>query len=196
METTLCNISFQVPAGVLAVIVGANGSGKSTIIKLLMWMYNVDSGMGVDTLFIEKKLFTHGNQDNIFGPGDSLISREQPFLHVANFSSQPVTMAEEERLADSHTDSTGQAVRAETNISSKAQRNATEAEDPLAEEPIEGGPKTSEGPGDNISSTEFIEQIDISLDLSEEQHTKLEQVLIKNKVIFGLDGCLGNYAGK
>ncbi|KAJ7669611.1 P-loop containing nucleoside triphosphate hydrolase protein [Mycena rosella] len=43
-ESALRDVSFQVPAGALAVIVGANGSGKSTIIKLLTRMYDADSG--------------------------------------------------------------------------------------------------------------------------------------------------------
>ncbi|KAJ6603585.1 P-loop containing nucleoside triphosphate hydrolase protein [Mycena vulgaris] len=38
------NISLKIPAGSLVVIVGANGSGKSTVIKLLTRLYDVDSG--------------------------------------------------------------------------------------------------------------------------------------------------------
>ncbi|KAK6996658.1 lipid A export ATP-binding/permease protein MsbA [Favolaschia claudopus] len=38
------NVSLKIPAGHLVVIVGANGSGKSTIIKLLNRLYDADSG--------------------------------------------------------------------------------------------------------------------------------------------------------
>ncbi|KAJ7669593.1 P-loop containing nucleoside triphosphate hydrolase protein [Mycena rosella] len=44
-ESALRDVSFYIPAGALAVIVGANGSGKSTIIKLLRRMYDADSGV-------------------------------------------------------------------------------------------------------------------------------------------------------
>jgi ABC-type transport system involved in cytochrome bd biosynthesis fused ATPase/permease subunit len=40
----LRNISFTVKAGQLVVVVGANGSGKSTIIKLLSRLYDCTSG--------------------------------------------------------------------------------------------------------------------------------------------------------
>ncbi|KAJ6494286.1 P-loop containing nucleoside triphosphate hydrolase protein [Mycena sanguinolenta] len=43
-EAALRDISFRIPAGSLVVIVGANGSGKSTIIKLLTRMYDTQEG--------------------------------------------------------------------------------------------------------------------------------------------------------
>ncbi|KAJ7177362.1 P-loop containing nucleoside triphosphate hydrolase protein [Mycena crocata] len=51
----LRNVSFSIPAGNLVVIVGTNGSGKSTIIKLLTRMYDVASGeIHVDGLPIQR----------------------------------------------------------------------------------------------------------------------------------------------
>ncbi|KAF8139286.1 P-loop containing nucleoside triphosphate hydrolase protein [Mycena galopus ATCC 62051] len=43
-DNAIKNVSLKIPAGHLVVIVGANGSGKSTIIKLLNRLYDVDSG--------------------------------------------------------------------------------------------------------------------------------------------------------
>ncbi|KAJ7289359.1 P-loop containing nucleoside triphosphate hydrolase protein [Mycena rebaudengoi] len=43
-ESALRDVSFKIPAGSLVVIVGANGSGKSTIIKLLTRMYDCETG--------------------------------------------------------------------------------------------------------------------------------------------------------
>ncbi|KAF7335630.1 Lipid A export ATP-binding/permease protein MsbA [Mycena venus] len=54
-ENAIKNVSLKIPAGNLVVIVGANGSGKSTIIKLLNRLYDVDSGeILVDGLSIKK----------------------------------------------------------------------------------------------------------------------------------------------
>ncbi|KAJ7727533.1 P-loop containing nucleoside triphosphate hydrolase protein [Mycena maculata] len=54
-ESALRDISFRIPAGSLVVIVGANGSGKSTIIKLLTRMYDAEGGeVLVDGLPIER----------------------------------------------------------------------------------------------------------------------------------------------
>ncbi|KAJ7659594.1 P-loop containing nucleoside triphosphate hydrolase protein [Mycena polygramma] len=44
-EAALQDVSFRIPAGSLVVIVGANGNGKSTIIKLLTRLYDVDAGV-------------------------------------------------------------------------------------------------------------------------------------------------------
>jgi ABC-type multidrug transport system fused ATPase/permease subunit len=43
-DNAIKNLSLKIPAGHLVVIVGSNGSGKSTIIKLLNRLYDVDSG--------------------------------------------------------------------------------------------------------------------------------------------------------
>ncbi|KAJ7307911.1 P-loop containing nucleoside triphosphate hydrolase protein, partial [Mycena albidolilacea] len=43
-DNAVRNVTLNIPAGNLMVIVGANGSGKSTIIKLLNRLYDVDSG--------------------------------------------------------------------------------------------------------------------------------------------------------
>ncbi|KAF9000533.1 hypothetical protein BDZ89DRAFT_968948, partial [Hymenopellis radicata] len=83
--------------------------------------------------------------------------------------------------------------QSQTEITSKAQRNATEADDPSASEPIEGGPKTSDTPPDPISSQEFISAVNISPELNDEQRMALIKILEKNKQAFGLDGRLGNY---
>ncbi|KAJ7615767.1 P-loop containing nucleoside triphosphate hydrolase protein [Mycena polygramma] len=54
-EAALQDVSFRIPAGSLVVIVGANGSGKSTIIKLLTRMYDAQSGaVLVDGLPIQR----------------------------------------------------------------------------------------------------------------------------------------------
>ncbi|THU85675.1 hypothetical protein K435DRAFT_685114, partial [Dendrothele bispora CBS 962.96] len=87
-------------------------------------------------------------------------------------------------------------VRSESLISSKAQRNATERDDPLASGPLEGGPKTAEVCIDDIPSSKLLSEIHLSPDLTPEQRRKLEEVVIQNANAFGLDGKLGNHDAK
>ena len=67
-------------------------------------------------------------------------------------------------------------------------------EDPLAQPPVEGGPKTAEVPEDVIPESRLLEELDISTNLSPDQRKKIQHILIKHKEVFGLDGRLGNYA--
>lgn len=54
-RAALSNVSFTIQPGQLVVIVGRNGSGKSTMIKLLSRLYDVGSGaITVDGLRIEE----------------------------------------------------------------------------------------------------------------------------------------------
>lgn len=109
-----------------------------------------------------------------------------------------VPITEPGRLAadQSADQSAVQMAKSETKITSKAHRNATDNDDPLAEEPIEGGPKTSEAPSDNISSDQLLLELDISPDISSDQRRRVEEVILKNKMVFSLDGRLGNYEGR
>lgn len=43
-KTVLDNISFQIPAGETVAIVGPNGTGKTTLLEILMTIRKVDSG--------------------------------------------------------------------------------------------------------------------------------------------------------
>ncbi|KAK0222387.1 hypothetical protein IW262DRAFT_1296942 [Armillaria fumosa] len=57
----------------------------------------------------------------IFGSPDLLLHADDTFLHIANFSDSPVVISKD--------------------ITSKAQHNVMEPDDPATQEPIEGGPK-------------------------------------------------------
>ncbi|PBK59952.1 hypothetical protein ARMSODRAFT_922591, partial [Armillaria solidipes] len=63
----------------------------------------------------------------------------------------------------------------------------------IAQEPVEGGPKTAEFPPEDQSTTDFFNLLDISPDLKLEQRASLERVLFHNRLAFGLDGRLGNH---
>lgn len=83
--------------------------------------------------------------------------------------------------------------RSITEISSKAQRNNEEPDDPLAEEPVEGGPKTVEVPEETDIKKQLLKEVDISPDLTSSQKIKLERILLKNENAFGINGRLGSY---
>ena len=67
-------------------------------------------------------------------------------------------------------------------------------EDPLAQPPVEGGPKTAEVPEDVTPGLRLLQELDISVSLSQDQTQKIQKILIEHKEVFGLDGRLGNYA--
>lgn len=87
-------------------------------------------------------------------------------------------------------------IKSRSTITSKAQRNATENDNPEATDPLEGGPKTSEVPPFEIPKGKLLTEIDISNSLTPSQRRALETVIINNEDAFGLDGRLGNYEAK
>nr|GAT46647.1 predicted protein [Mycena chlorophos] len=212
---------------------------------------------GCEALYVERQIRTNGNESDLYGAADTLISSEKPILHVANFSDKPVVIAPGQLLGRAHdprkwldrfgkysavqrskihahaallrtlvndsvtstsevgvgreetvtrgswdpiilTRVTGSAssVRSTTTITSKAQHNATGKDDPLAEEPVEGGPKTAEPPSESTASDKLLSEIDISPHVSPEQRCRLEEVVLRNANAFRLDGRLGNYAAQ
>jgi hypothetical protein len=105
----------------------------------------------------------------------------------ANFIRQLVEIQSPTEAADVNV------IRSESNISSKAHRNATGEDDPASEEPVEGGPKTAESPPESVESSKLLSELDFSKDLTPEQRKALEEVCTKNAKAFGLDGRLGTY---
>ncbi|KAJ8077128.1 hypothetical protein PM082_001556 [Marasmius tenuissimus] len=83
----------------------------------------------------------------------------------------------------------------ETKISSKAQRNAFGDNNPTAEPPVEGGPKTAEVHIDEVAKGQLLKEVQISEQLNMDQRIRLEQLVWDNQEVFGLDGRLGNHPG-
>ena len=84
-------------------------------------------------------------------------------------------------------------VQSQSDVQSKAQRNATDPDDPAASEPVEGGPKTAELPEEPVSASEVSKVLDLSPDLTADQRHSVERVILRNLSAFGLNGRLGNY---
>lgn len=172
-------------------------------------------------LFVERRLLYVNSPDQAYGAPDTLINSEDPFLHVSNFSTSYVTVAKGALLGTCRDPETwldnkdavskrdyekmrahasfvrelteSRYAESTSEVSSKAQRNATEKDDPLAEEPIEGGPKTAEIPPEDIEEDQLLAEVKISKDLTESQYIDLAKVITDNKDAFGLNGRLGNY---
>ena len=73
-------------------------------------------------------------------------------------------------------------------------RSRYSEEDPLAESPVEGGPKTAEMPEEVIPEVKLLQELDVSTNLSQDQIQKIQSILMRHKGVFGLDSRLGNYA--
>ncbi|KAF9007259.1 hypothetical protein BDZ89DRAFT_923812, partial [Hymenopellis radicata] len=84
-------------------------------------------------------------------------------------------------------------IQSRSTITSKAQRNATEQDDPSSSEPVEGGPKTADVAPEPTTTADFTTSVHISPDLTPEQRQALISVLERNTLAFGLDGRLGNH---
>ncbi|KIY48703.1 hypothetical protein FISHEDRAFT_9040, partial [Fistulina hepatica ATCC 64428] len=135
--------------------------------------------------------------------GDSLIGRAH---NPRSWLNRPDNFSEEDhrrihvhatliRTLVDQTPAVCSAIRAETAITSKAQRNAEGPDDPLATAPIKGGPKTSMEADDPVSTSTLLQAVDVPTDLLDDKCATLEQVISQNAQAFGLDGWLGNYEG-
>ncbi|KAI0685980.1 hypothetical protein C8T65DRAFT_553421, partial [Cerioporus squamosus] len=74
----------------------------------------------------------------------------------------------------------------------KAAQRVSGVEDPQAEAPLEGGPKTSEAPPEDVPGEALLQTVDISPELDAEGRRKLAEVVLRNKAAFSIDGKLGS----
>jgi hypothetical protein len=157
------------------------------------------------------KLFNYRkNEEECFAAPDSLITKDTPYLYITNFSKDPIVIQKGEAIAynkdprkylDKKDKLKGRKLQeheAKVNlIRSLAKDLAKDKKDEVphneGDEPIEGGPKTSEPQPDPVSKEEFLKVVDISKDLSPEQRVQLEKVLLANIDAFGLDNMPGRY---
>ncbi|KAJ3007678.1 hypothetical protein NUW54_g3453 [Trametes sanguinea] len=85
---------------------------------------------------------------------------------------------------------------AETPDLLRSSNSETVEEDPLAEEPVEGGPKTSEVAPDITTSESLSAAVDISKELTSEQQELILEIVKRNQSAFALDGRLGTVDAK
>ncbi|KIJ24058.1 hypothetical protein M422DRAFT_118823, partial [Sphaerobolus stellatus SS14] len=63
-------------------------------------------------------------------------------------------------------------------------------------EPVDGGPKSAEGPVETVRFSDLIQEIKFSESLNPEQRKALEGLVLKNYQAFGLDDRLGEIPAK
>ncbi|KAK0234776.1 hypothetical protein EDD85DRAFT_792777 [Armillaria nabsnona] len=98
-------------------------------------------------------------------------------------------------LVGSHGTSDGegvaQVIQSEAQITSKAQWNATEVNDLVAQPLVEGGLKSAETPPEPIIVEWLLNELDLSPDITEDQCKELHNTILANQLAFRLDGQLG-----
>jgi hypothetical protein len=167
---------------------------------------------------VERGAFCNSTPHELYAVPESLISRESPFLWISNFSSLPITISRGQiigRLQDPRSIystaaqlSSNQRFQLSSYASliqnfeshySIAERSIEidenrQKEQGLAQnQPIEGGPKTTETPESSTPANALLKEVDISSNLTEDQLAKMSRVLLKNSEAFALDGRLGSY---
>jgi reverse transcriptase-like protein/integrase-like protein/chromodomain-containing protein len=161
-----------------------------------------------------ERLFNYTkNQESFFASPDSLIDKLHPYLHISNFSGDPITICKGQPVAirrrpDEYLDQK-EKLSPEAKSSFEAHANMMKAyvketlkppsdvPPPNDDEPdIEGGPKTSETEPDPTPAGALIEALDISKSLTLEQREALVKVLQKNAAAFSLEGKPGNRPSK
>ncbi|THH23196.1 hypothetical protein EUX98_g7980, partial [Antrodiella citrinella] len=167
-------------------------------------------------LYVEKIFNSPRNEDDVYAAPDTLITKLHPFLHVSNFSDSTLTLEKGQAFSTeryNHINAHAQLIRrlasptfsastpiatdinttrSETSILNTAGLHASELEDDLdAEEPLEGGPKTSEAPPEDTSTADFLQTVDVSEEVTGDRRTHLLGILERNIKAFSLDGRLG-----
>jgi len=100
--STLKHINFCVNPGEKIVIVGSSGSGKSTILQLLLRFYDVDNGaIAINNTSIKSLSFADLRQNFSYISQDSFIFSGTIFENIA-YVDKSITKADVERIIDKH----------------------------------------------------------------------------------------------
>ena len=160
-------------------------------------------------LFVERMFNVNNNLEDVYGAPDSLISPDNAFLHISNFSKKPIKIFKGQILGIGQ--DPGAWLDVEPTESSEKGKHIAQAElvrtladsmlhpknyqgpDEPNSDSVEGGPKTAEVPDFPCSKEDLFKEIHFSPDLTAEQLDKLKDIVNSNSDAFGLDGRLGNF---
>ena len=168
-----------------------------------------------DEVFIEKILHSNRGPEDFYGITDAVVSRNNPRLHVCNFSSQPVTVHQGQILGyarnpNSWLDRTEkmnskqlESCRSHAGLIKALAKQNFDSGDPTAaialeteNEEVLGGPKAQEMPSEEVPEDQLLDELDYSPELNESDRKALQKVVLSHKKAFGLNGRLGNYNAK
>lgn len=153
--------------------------------------------------------FSTSPEDSYAAP-HVLFNSKSSYLPISNFSSRPVVIRKGQALAIKRKpgewldekDKVSNSTYAEYETHALAIKALVESfghtpdltipHNP-GDEPIEGGPKTSEAPPDEVREEDWLKKVDISKGLTDEQRKSLEEILKRNVQAFGLNNRLGEY---
>lgn len=165
-------------------------------------------------IYAERLFSSNSYTNDIFAAPDSIITEDQPYLQVSNFSERPIRISSGQPLArlrdpeqyldkdcniDTQTKKEYEAYAALVRALTQEQGFSSAHDDfphRKGDEPVEGGPKVAENPPEEINKSDLFSQVKLSPDLTKDQTNRLKRVIEKNESAFGLDGRLGNYPAK
>ena len=168
----------------------------------------------VATLYVEKLELRNREGDAFFGAPDSHITKDDPYLQVANFTDSPIVIEHGRQLGWGHNPHTwldemdklppsvlekqyshAQAVQSMvSDLLKKDSQPISQDDDNKGEPELPGGPKTSEtADPEPVPRHRLLQELNFSPDLTSEQRKALEELALRHEKAFGLDGRLGHY---
>ncbi|KIJ28602.1 hypothetical protein M422DRAFT_189522, partial [Sphaerobolus stellatus SS14] len=166
-----------------------------------------------NVVYVEKLLISNRGTNNFYGSPDCLITKEDCQLRICNFSSFPVHihnrqvlgfthdpanwLDSKEKLSKEELDSVqAYAYMVKTLMDNLYKVPGDPTIPPGKDGELEGGPKTTEAPPEDVKKEDLLTAVDISPELSPDRRAQLEAILLRNKKAFGLERRLGHYPAK
>jgi hypothetical protein len=137
---------------------------------------------GMKECYAEKLISFHHDVQDCYGPPDSLVAADNPYLHVSNFSKRALNIHAGQALAIRRSPTVWPGYKKSMNpfrklalerqasflhsvakgLSSNLPQSSDEVPHNEGDEPLEGGPKTSEPAPTNEEDQDPIAEVDIS----------------------------------
>ncbi|KAF9470754.1 hypothetical protein BDN70DRAFT_820921, partial [Pholiota conissans] len=170
-------------------------------------------------MLIDRRIHNVETLGQIYGCAETLVSSDNPKLHITNFSTEPILINQGTVLSTAHTPSSTldksspiklqtleaqvKTIQALLHPVTQYHHSEIKTIDDLSKRPVEndrpgepeveGGPKTAEVPPTETNLEEFWQNIDINEELDSIKINSLKNILQRNLNAFSINGNLGNY---